>query len=231
MKPVEKALQVRRNRHIKSPDPMLAYHRRVGVAREVWEVAEVHGSPKAKREARRLFLVAVAAGFELYWRDFIRILIDEDEISIGTSPQLGRIQFSLSEVQQIVGRKMSFGELVSCAYTFQSAEMVNRALSDIFSIDVFGQLHREPLEFVEVPRKNRSKMRGPLIRITVSGNDVLRLVPQIQRCFEIRHSTVHDTGTRYNLTQKETMEIEAAIGLFNTYLQLFAYKQAALHVS
>jgi hypothetical protein len=164
MKTLSKVYEVRLNFALKSDEPDQAYKNRISSARDVWQIVEKYGPTSSKLEARRLFLVAVAAGFELYWRDLIRSVVDRTKVSLKSAPHLGNIHFTLGDIQEIIGHKVSLGELISCSFSFQSADMVNRALSIVLGIDLFAELKRSSFMVTEVPRKNRSKKRGPLLQ-------------------------------------------------------------------
>jgi len=184
VKPIDKAIAVRRNWPFRSPDPMRAFERRVKLAGRVLGLVEKHGDNKTRLEGRRLFIVAVAAAFETFWRDLVRDAVDKGGITLKNAPHLGRIQFALGDMQEVFGRKLTLGELVSTAYTFQSLDTVDQALSDVLGIKAFSEFSRSRFEIREVKRKNRSTKHGALVRQILKGADFLKHGPAVEACFE-----------------------------------------------
>jgi hypothetical protein len=221
MKALEKALAVRRNWPFRSPDPRIAYRNRIRRAHGVLTLIEKHGSSQVRYEARRLFIVAVCAAFEAFWRDIVRDAIDEGGISLKSAPQLGKVTFSVSDLSEVLGQRLTLGELVSAAYTFQSPEAVDQALSEVLGIKAFAEFAKWELKVREVPRKNRSRKRGPLLKATFKGDVWLKAIPNIHRAFAVRHDTVHDTGARHWLTTIQTHRLQHAVWEFNEFFSLF----------
>jgi hypothetical protein len=221
MKPIDKALAVRRNWPFRSPDPALAYRRRVALAQKVLDLAEKQGPRQVRYEARRLFVVAACAAFEAFWRDVVRDLVDHGGRTLHNSPNLAKLQFSIADVKEILGRRLTLGELVASAYAFQSPEAVEHALSDVLGIKVFGEFANAAFRILEVPRKNRSTKRGPLAEFSVKGSVYLRLLPTIRTAFSIRHDTVHDAGTRHWPSLRATLRLENAMWQFNSFMGAF----------
>lgn len=225
MKPVEKALAVRRNWPFRSRDPRIAYRHRTRRARAVLDLVEKHGPRPVQYEARRLFIVAVCAAFEAFWRDVVRDVIDEGGITLKSAPQLGKVMFSVVDLKEILGRKLTLGELVAASYTFQSPDVVDQALSDVLGIKAFAEFAKWELFVREVRRKNRSRRRGPLLKTSFKGAIWLRTIPDITHAFTVRHDTVHDAGTRHWLSVRETMRLEHAVWQFNEFLSLFVERR------
>ena len=220
MKPLDKALAVRRNWPFRSPDPGLAYRHRVDRARAVLDLVERHGRKPVQYEARRLFIVAVCAAFEAFWRDVIRDVIDQGGITLRSAPQLAKVQFSIADVKEILGRRLTLGELVAASYTFQSAGVVDQALSEVLGIKAFSAFALLKVTVEEVPRKNRSRKRGSLLKHSFKGAAYLKLIPEIDRAFTVRHDTVHDAGTRHWLSIGAAARLENSIWNFNRFMSL-----------
>lgn len=224
MNPLTKTLELRKNYKIKSREPMRAYQRRISLARDILQLIERNGRESSKQEARRLFLVTVAAGFELYWRDLIRAVIDRKKVTLKEYPKLRNINFTLADIEQIIGNRVTLGELLSCSYTFQNTKVVNEVLSCILNINAFTEFGKAKFQIQEIVRKNRSKKQGSIFQQIIYGKSILNNIKKIEKCFEIRHATVHDTGTRYRLSKIETLLIENAVWQFNTFFELFIFK-------
>lgn len=223
---LQKTLELRKNYKIKSREPMRAFTQKISCSKEILRLIEkCNPSPSVKQEVRRLFLVTVAAGFELYWRDLIRIIIDKNKITLKSNPKLGDIKFTIADVETIIGNKITLGELLSYSYTFQNPQTVNKVLSYILNFDAFAEFSKAKFKLQEVKRKNRSKKSGVLFKTTMQGKKILNNIKMIEKCFEIRHATVHDTGIRFRVSEKETILIENAVWQFNAFFELFIFSR------
>jgi hypothetical protein len=166
-------------------------------------------------------LVSAAAAFEAFWREFIRVNVDRHRAPPATLEHLKRASFTLADVQNILGRKLTLGELVASTYPLQGTEAVNAAFSEILQIKVFSELSSGQFAIREISRKNRARRR-PLASATVKGSDILRtLNPKVDRCFEVRHDAVHSTGTLHRVSQRDAVLLENAVWQFTAYLGLF----------
>ena len=179
-----------------------------------------------KLEARRLYLVCLCAAFETYWRDFFRLTVDRYHIAVDGNNYLNRATFSYSDVRSIVGRKLTLGELVSATFTFQSTSTVNQAASEILGIDAFKRFAKAQFMLQEVPPTNPSKNNRSLMENTFTGLVALRRRSIIDKCFSIRHETVHHTGNRYRPSQAKVLEMDGAVFMFNTFFSLFVESRA-----
>ena len=219
---VDRAWEVRLGGSRKSKDPSQAYLHRLKAPRQILDLIESRRLPSRVRlEARRLFLVCVCAAFESFWRDAIRMVVKSLGVSEAMRRSLAKQSFSLAELGDVFGRKLTIPELVACSYTFQNPDAVNRALSDSLSIDAFAEFKKATFELVEVPRKNR-KPGKPLARTKVTGEFALRRLRLIERCFSIRHETVHHVGHVYQPSVRAVMLMENAVWTFNEFLWMFA---------
>ena len=227
MNPIDKALEVRKSRHLKAKVPRRAFYNRVKRAQSVLELVEKAKTDQSvKYEARRNFLVSLCAAFETYWRDFIRETIDRNEPPSKRIRHLRKTSFTLSDVMTIVGRKLTLGELMASAYSFQSTSDVNLAVSHLLDIDAFSEFSRAKYEIKEVVPKRDSLKRKPLVE-TFAGARILGHTARIDRCFEIRHETVHHTGSRYRVTARQVVEFHGSMSTFNLFFSLFIEKRAA----
>ena len=218
---IDRALELRVTGKRRSPDPSRAYQNRLEAPRQVLETIETSSLPaRVKLEARRLFVVCICAAFESFWRDVVRSMVAELGVSVTLRRNLRKQTFSLGDLGDILGRELTLAELVSCSYTFQHPEIVNRSMSDILSIDVFCEFKQSHFALVEVPRKNR-KPETPLARVELTGEFALKRIPLIERCFTIRHETVHHVGHVYRPTYRNVLEMENAVWIFNEFLSMF----------
>jgi hypothetical protein len=221
MKPLDKAIAVRRNWPFRSADPSIAYRHRIKRARAILDLVEKHGRRPVQYEARRLYIVAVCAAFEAFWRDVIRNIIDEGGVTLTSAPQLGKVMFSVQDVKEILGRKLTLGELVAASYTFQSPVVVDQALSDVLGTKAFSTFAATEFQVKEIPRRNRSKKHGPLLETSFKASLFLKRLPEIVHAFAVRHDTVHDAGARHWPSAATTDRLENAVWSFNEFLTLF----------
>ncbi|MBI5093017.1 MAG: hypothetical protein HZB26_11335 [Candidatus Hydrogenedentes bacterium] len=219
MKPIEKALLLRKSAHLRSKEPMRVFQNRMREPERLLKLAEQQPlAQRTRQEARRQYLVCVCAAFEAYWREFVRVNIDRRIIPERTIERLKGLTFTLADVHRILGRELTLGELISCSYSFQGLDAVNVALSEILQIRLFSQFGDARFLVREEPRKNRSSQE-PLIESHITGKHILKSTcPAIARCFAIRHETVHDTGTRYRVSTREAHRIAHATWEFNMFL-------------
>jgi hypothetical protein len=211
MRPLEKALALRKSAHLRAKEPLAVYNRRLQAPRKILELVEGTAlPPRVKREARRLFAVTVAAAFESYWREFIRVTVDTNNISAQHLAHLRKVSFTVAEVHDIVRRQVSLGELVAGTYTLQGMDIVAQAWSELLGIDFLKRFSECRFAIIEEPRKNRSRPR-PIARTVVAGKDILRRhLKNLQRCYVVRHDTVHDTGARHRLSERDPLAFENA---------------------
>lgn len=218
---VDRVLQIRMAGQRRSPSASRAYQNRLKNPRRVLETIESSSLPTGpKLETRRLFIVSVCAAFESFWRDIVRSTVAEIGVSDALRKSLRRQSFSLGDLTDVLGEELTLAELVSCSYTFQSPEVVNRALSEALSIDVFGEFRKARFALVEVPREN-CKSNSPPARSEVRGEFALKKIPLIERGFKIRHETVHHVGHVHRPTYANVLEIENAVWIFNEFLGMF----------
>ena len=219
MRPIEKALLLRKSAHLRSKEPMRQFLNRLREPRRLLELIESRPLPTStKLEARRQFLICVCAAFETYWREFVRVNVDRHRIPKSAIEHLKRISFTLADVHSIVGRELTVGELISCSFSFQGTDAVNSAFSEILQVKLFSEFSEACFQIREIPRKNRAK-KEPLARSDLLGKDVLKgTCAAIDRCFTIRHDSVHSSGTIHRVAERETWRLENAAWQFNVFL-------------
>lgn len=217
MKPIEKALLLRKSARLRSREPGRLFANRLREPRRVLRLVESSSlRQSSKHEARRQYLVAVCAAFESFWREFVRVNIDRHRVSTAVLARLKNFTFSIADVHNVVGRKLTLGELISCSFSFQGIEAVNAALSQILQINLLSAFSTARFTVVEVQRKDRPK-KTPPFRIPLPGHEVLkRTCGDINKCYTIRHDTVHNTGSAHRVSAQEALQLENAAWLFCT---------------
>lgn len=219
MKAIEKALVLRRSGRLRSREPMRLFLRRLREPERILAVLERGGlRESSKQEGRRQYLVALCAAFESFWREFVRVNVDRHRVPKESLDAMKRLSFTIADIRNVIGRKLTLGELISCSYSFQGADAVNVALSEILGIKVFSEFAGARFAIREVPRKTRPKRRA-LLKTEILGRELLQsTLPAIQKAYTIRHDTVHNTGAVHRVTERETRVIGNAAWQFSAFL-------------
>ncbi len=116
---------------------------------------------------------------------------------------------------------------MASAYSFQSTSAVNLAVSHLLDIDAFSEFSRAKYEIKEVVPKRSSSKRKPLVE-TLAGAKILSHTARIDRCFDIRHDTVHHTGSRYRVSATQLADFRASMATFNLFFSLFIELRVAM---
>ena len=198
MKPLDRIAENRRSRRSYFPD-RAAVKRMQLAAEALCNVENARSSKNVKFEARRMYIVALCASFEMFWRDTLKAAIDEALLGERDLLHLTKVTFSIADIASMAGRKVTLGELIAHNYTFQSSDAVFKAFGEVFQIDVKKII----AEHERVARRSR---RRPIVTVArdddvrLTGKDALRCEPSVCRCFRIRHETVHNLGFNYRLS-------------------------------
>jgi hypothetical protein len=219
MKPIEKALLLRKSARLRSKEPMRLFINRLREPERILELVErQHVSAATRLEARRQFLVSVCAAFESYWRAFVRVNVDAHRVPASALEHLKKLSFTLVDIHNVVGRRLTIGELVSCSFAFQGPDAVNNSLSEILQTKVFTEFAKARFAIREVPQARPPKKRK-LLRSELAGEQVLKSTrDDLERCFEIRHDTVHSTGALHKVTEMDARTIANSAWQFNAFL-------------
>jgi hypothetical protein len=208
MKPTAKITELRRFKRLVSRDPLTGFHRRIWWPRELLALSEQHADSLAvKYEARRMYIVSLCAAFEIFWRDFMKVCVDEARLSHQDLQHMSKPVIGISDVALMIDQKANIGELVSCSYTFQGCDVIDRAFSEIFRF--------RPYQLIE---KTKLKMLEPQsgTKIELTGEDILNERNIIDRCFQVRHETVHNVGSGFRPSLASIAEGERAMIAFNS---------------
>ena len=215
MTPVEKAIKLRKSLHLRSKAPQIAFQRRLEMPRAILKCVEEHElNSRLFNEARRHYVVCLCSAFELYWRDFIKQTVDANKIGNIDIRRLRNHKFSFSDLQLILGQRLTLGELIANSYTFQGTEVLNQVCQDIFSVDLFAGISK--IQFTYVEPKTLKESTPSFLK----GVEILKHRDDIDRCFSIRHETVHNTGTQFRVSQKTLRNLEGTMGLFNLFASI-----------
>lgn len=212
---VEKAIKIRANWIRRARRPHTAFSQRIHDALHLLAVVDKKGGDaQAAREARRNLVVALVAGFEIYWRETFRMLIDRHRIAPVNLKTLGKISFSPADVAIIVGRRLSIGELIACSHTFQSFEAVNRLASDMVGFDFFANFKSRTFRIAPADEKDRR-----VAPKDVAGVDIFKLhAGNVAKCLELRHNLAHDWPSRTSLTARTVQDFFGSMSTLNIFL-------------
>lgn len=210
VKQIDKVLNIRKNLKFKSGEPEKAFNNRLKYPKTILRAVESACCHAAIYEARRHYLVILAAAFEMFWRDLIKKLIDDNKLIFHNINKFRSISFTLQDVQLIADNKLSLGELLVTAYTFQSPETVNQVISLILDIDAFAAFRKEKYVYVRATNKSEKTKDEMPAEFVITGESILRGISLINKCFEIRHDTVHDSGNRHRVSKIDLIHVESA---------------------
>lgn len=222
---IERVLELRQAARLRERRPARLFETRLRRPRQVLSLVEKHAdSEELRHEARRQYIVTLATAFEVYWREFFSFSLDQYRAPHASVSHLTKVSVTLADVGAIIGRKLTLGELISCAYSFQGVEALNAAASAVIEMDAFA-LFRKSNFRIDVVRKKGDEKPHPK-PITQTGVDVLTsALPQVKRCFTIRNEVVHNIGRRVQPSLKELFEIEGCMSTFNVFFSLFLQGQ------
>lgn len=216
-KPIDKALLLRKSKHLRSKEPLLAWERRLRRPGEILRLVEKHAPDEGlKLEARRQYIVSIMTAFEIYWREFLRKTIDRNNLTAKQLKRVRGIKLSIAELDRIIGREITIGELLVSAYSFQGRSGVERLVGDLMDIDLYGELRRAQLTMVLADNGKAGKSEA-----TMNIDMFLKnTIPVIDKCQEIRNHTVHDTGTLYRPSSKTIRRYDSNVGFYNLIVGL-----------
>lgn len=223
MKTIHKIHELRKSLHLRSSEPRRAYDNRLRRPRQILKIVEDRKSSLSiLYEARRGYIVALACAFEIFWREMIRYSIDGTRIDQTKLKGLESVKMSLGEIAEVFHHQMTLGELVSCSFSFQGVAHVSRAVSALLGIDAFTELRSYEFQFYtpDPETKEMVKMKPMCL-----GTEALKRSNFIDKCFEIRHDTVHNTGSRFRVKRALIARIEDAMWLFNLTFGIFTEKK------
>lgn len=165
-----------------------------------------------KLEARRQNICSLNSAFEVFWRELIRILIDESKFKDIHLTKVRSHKFSFKELDKILDKKMSLGELLTNVYSFQSRFGLESIIRDLFGLNLYKELRQKRMKFqlVEV-----GKTDGQIIDMS----EILdKCIPAIDKVNLIRNATCHDVGTNFRPSKKTIIELDHRVWMFNFYI-------------
>lgn len=215
MKPVEKAIKLKNSpSRLEELDynrfynelrvPMLMLHTIEGNCKK----GGILHNEELLLEARRNYVVALTTSFEIFWREFIREIVDKGEVKNIT--KLKKYKFSFNDLMHILGNKLTLGELVSSSYTFQSIDVIQEVAKNIFQIDFFDIFSNSKFEVIEGEGESAKSK-------TFTGEEILAKRQLIDNCFENRHAIVHDSRKNIILEIEKIKETEKIMWKFSVW--------------
>lgn len=223
MKALDKIHQLRKSIHLQSPVPERAYHSRIRRPREILRIIESQQpSNSILYEARRGYIVSIACAFEIFWRQMVKNSIDNEGLDQTKLKGLDTVKLSMHEMADVFYHGITLGELISSSFNFQGVTNVNRAISTLLGIDAFTEYRSFKYRIYTFDPETKQEEKGDPMYL---GLEALKRSHFIDRCFEIRHETVHNTGTRFRVSNDLISHIEGAVFLFNLTFGLFSEKK------
>jgi len=218
VKTLHKVHELRKSLHLRSSEPQRAYENRLRRPRQILRIVEdKEPSISILYEARRAYIVSLACAFEIFWRELVRYSIDAEGIDQTKLRGLDSVKMSLSEMAEVFHHDMTLGELVSSSFSFQGVAHVSKAISALLGIDAFTEFRSFKFQMSYINPKTKEKVKQPVCL----GPDALKRSKFINQCFEIRHDSVHNTGTRFRVKPDLISRIEDAMWRFNGFFGMF----------
>ncbi|MEE9170269.1 MAG: hypothetical protein V3U73_10910 [bacterium] len=217
IKPIDKALLLRKSKHLRSKEPYSAFRRRLRRPQEILTHIEENISDRGvKYEARRHYIVSMMAAFEIYWRDLLRRTIDEYELTTKQLTRVNEIKLNLLDLYRVTGEKLTVGELLTSAYSFQSHPGIEQLVGNLFKVGLYTELrlpHVEIVAGVDWKGAGAEEFNNSVIDLVVK-----EIIPTIDRCQMIRNHTVHDTGTLYRPSSETIGQYRLHVSVFNVFV-------------
>jgi hypothetical protein len=202
MIPISKALKLRESLSRTSQNTLDRFYNILSEPKKLLEFIEDKTQRKELiQEARKNYIVALATAFEVFWREFIREAVDSTDIK---KAKLSKRKFSFNEITEILGHKLTLGELVASIENYQGIEPLQEVSQEIFGFDFLGCLSKDEIEVFENDE--------PVLKI--KGEEILKGKTYIEQGFEMRHQIVHDAGSGLNISKNQVNKIERFMGLF-----------------
>lgn len=223
MRAIDKVHELRKSIHIRSSAPRRAYMNRIRRPKKILKIIEEKNpATSILYEARRAYVVSLACAFEIFWRELVKSSIDDANIDQTKLQGLESIKMSMRELAGVFRHNMTLGELISCSFSFQGVEQVNKAISVLLGIDAFSEYRTYKFQFYTVDSETKDFVA---LVPTCFGPEALKRSKFINQCFEIRHDSVHNTGTRFRVKPDLIHRMEDALWLFNLTFGIFAEKK------
>jgi hypothetical protein len=230
MNPVEKALKLRNSLPLKDKRPFNAFIKRVFYSFQVTAIMDklpVNQAKISKKrlkyhesilfELRRQCIVAMCAAYEIFWRDFFKFTFDQNFPSGKLPGGLRSKNIDIGQLTQIIGEKLTIGELISLSYTFRGTEEINTVVKNMLDFDLFARLSKSTQKFGFQTGKDIGEGFVAFPQTGTTGKYILQNSGLIEKAFKIRDQTVHNTAERLQLTEKQIAGIFIEVFLFNIH--------------
>ncbi|MDD5756955.1 MAG: hypothetical protein PHR23_06725 [bacterium] len=211
MNPIEKALKLRKSIPLKSKEPYWAFQNRlIKPNRILSEIEKIIKNKSLLYEARRQYIISLCAAFEIFWRDYVKITLNKYKLTEKSLENIKNIKFTFKDIHNILGYKLTIGELIASIYTFQDPDIINQVANEVMGFDFYKILSKTKYQITIEIVKEKSIISDK----TVDGKEILENIKCIKKCFLIRHEAVHDTGNRFRVTRKNIAAMHNAMHLF-----------------
>lgn len=170
---------------------------------------------KLCQEARRQHIISMITALEGYLRDRFIDLIDTyklDYENVGKETK----KFTLSQIEYIMKKNLSMGEIIAEYFNFQNLDSINKAYSSLLKINFFKELKKYQWVY-EDKRKNF------LGFIQLDNGFYTRF----KKWIDLRHNFVHDINFNINLTSDKIREFDDDIVPFAHLIDYFILNKTA----
>ena len=213
---VSKTLRLRKGAQEIPETPMEAYNKKISIPFAVYDhVKKI--KIKQKRvtlyELRRQCIVALVSGFEIYWRELIKILVDSYNVEKRILKKFNNKKIALSNFEDIDLHKISLGELITNGYTIQSLDSLNEIIEKILRKNVFDEF----LDGMAIQKSSDLDQEEKECKRTMRDIGFKKFVKEIELVFEIRHETVHNFGTQYDISEEQLYNMHTSVTSFNMF--------------
>ena len=202
MKPIPKALMLRDSLSRKHQKSLDRFSASMKTADALLQFVETNTEDTGLlQSARSNHIVSLATAFEIHWREFIRESVDK--IGVPKS-SMKNYRFSFNDLATILGHRLTIGELIASAYTFQGIEPLQTVAREVFDFDFLSVFSKAN---IEVHLENIEPWK-------VNGLSILKDKESIDKCFEMRHQIVHDLRVDLVINPKTIEDTEHTMAMF-----------------
>jgi hypothetical protein len=215
---IEKALKFRESIPREMQEPLDVSQKRLLEPGRILLLIEKHAKDNSTIfEARRQYIICLCSSFEIYWRTLLKSIIDSHELTEKQLKKTKEIKLSLFDLRNIVGHKLTLGELFTSVHVFQSPYAVNSVVSDMLGNDAFSEFAKA--EFKLGPFRNRKYFKSEWEY--VKGSDILKDLGYLEECFEVRHDSAHSSGSKHVVSAAKLDKFSHAVNYFCFFFGLF----------
>lgn len=206
---LELILDRRKNIIGKSKDPMDIFLEKWGNALELIDAINKNiKSNKLIQEARRNYVINIVTGFEVFLKDtFVETINNHPELDTKQLVKKKVKKFSLDEVELIIKKNISKGEIIAEYINFQNLSDIETSYSLLFNFNFFEEFKKYKWYYDEEDPNGFMQINDDFY-------------PNIKEIIQLRHNFVHDINFKKKLSMGEINEFHNEIIFF---ISLFGF--------